>query len=153
MNWEAIGAIGEILGAAAVVATLFYLATQVRQSTKVARADMTKDLFLASRSALMDLSGNPELARIWAEIRQFDDRDFSQRYTFYQSFFRLYELQFILSRQDLLDEQIARSYELIIRMWARTASFDSYWEIAQHEFNDDFASYVNEQRHLQPIDA
>jgi len=107
---------------------------------------MTKDLFLASRSAVMDLSGNPELARIFADIRGFDDSDFSRKYTFYQSFFRLYELQFILARQGLLDEHIARSYELIIRMWARTASFESYWEIAQHEFNDDFSSYVNKQR-------
>ena len=38
MNWEAIGAIGEILGAAAVVVSLIYLATQVRQNTKVARS-------------------------------------------------------------------------------------------------------------------
>ena len=32
MNWEAIGAIGEILGAAVVVATLFYLAKQTKLS-------------------------------------------------------------------------------------------------------------------------
>ena len=34
MNWEAIGAIGEVLGAAVVVATLFYLSVQLRQNTK-----------------------------------------------------------------------------------------------------------------------
>ena len=33
MNWEAIGAIGEILGALAVLVTLLYLAIQVRQNT------------------------------------------------------------------------------------------------------------------------
>ena len=37
MNWEAIGAIGELLGAATVVATLFYLARQVGHATSVAR--------------------------------------------------------------------------------------------------------------------
>ena len=31
MNWDAIGAIGEIIGAIAVVSTLFYLAVQIRQ--------------------------------------------------------------------------------------------------------------------------
>ena len=30
MNWEALGSIGEIIGAAAVLATLFYLAAQIR---------------------------------------------------------------------------------------------------------------------------
>jgi hypothetical protein len=40
MRWDAVGAIGEILGALAVVATLFYLARQIRHNTIVARADM-----------------------------------------------------------------------------------------------------------------
>ena len=34
MNWEAIGAIGEVIGAAAVVITLVYLAIQIRQSNQ-----------------------------------------------------------------------------------------------------------------------
>ena len=34
MNWEAIGAIGEVLGAAFVFASLVYLATQIRQSRR-----------------------------------------------------------------------------------------------------------------------
>ena len=34
MNWDAIGAVGEILGAGAVVATLLYLSVQIRQNSK-----------------------------------------------------------------------------------------------------------------------
>ncbi len=34
MNWEAIGAIGEVLGAIAVLVTLLYLAVQIRQNTQ-----------------------------------------------------------------------------------------------------------------------
>jgi hypothetical protein len=32
MNWDAIGAIAELLGAIGVIASLIYLATQIRQS-------------------------------------------------------------------------------------------------------------------------
>jgi hypothetical protein len=39
MNWEAVGAIGEVAGAIGVIATLLYLATQIRQATRLARAD------------------------------------------------------------------------------------------------------------------
>lgn len=39
MNWDAIGAIGEIVGAAAVVVTLGYLARQIRQSMAAAKTD------------------------------------------------------------------------------------------------------------------
>ena len=38
MNWEAIGAVGEILGAAAVVVTLAYLIVQMRQNTLATKA-------------------------------------------------------------------------------------------------------------------
>ena len=38
MNWEAIGAIGEILGAVAVLVTLVYLTTQIKQNTRTTRA-------------------------------------------------------------------------------------------------------------------
>jgi hypothetical protein len=44
MNWDAIGAIGEILGAIAVFASLIYLAIQIRNSTKQFRAQMEDDL-------------------------------------------------------------------------------------------------------------
>ena len=38
VNWEAVSAIGEIVGAIAVVVTLAYLAVQIRQNTQVARS-------------------------------------------------------------------------------------------------------------------
>ena len=146
MNWDAIGAVGEIVGAIAVVATLFYLARQIQQSTRMSRAEMTKDLYLASRSAILDLTSNDKLAEIWAQIREFDDADIARRYTFYQSFFRLYELQFNLSNQGLLDDSIARSYMLVIRMFTGTKHFDEYWLVARNEFHHDFVKYVDEQR-------
>ena len=40
MNWDAVGAIGEIVGALAVVATLGYLASQIRQTRKATLAEI-----------------------------------------------------------------------------------------------------------------
>jgi len=42
VNWEAVGTIAEIVGAAGVIASLLYLAAQIRQSTKVARAEFNE---------------------------------------------------------------------------------------------------------------
>ncbi|MGH0032974.1 MAG: hypothetical protein ACQGVC_24545 [Myxococcota bacterium] len=39
MNWEAIGAIGEVVGAAGVIVTLGFLAFQLRQNTRALRAE------------------------------------------------------------------------------------------------------------------
>jgi hypothetical protein len=35
MNWDGIGAVGEVIGALAVLITLIYLATQIRQSNRI----------------------------------------------------------------------------------------------------------------------
>jgi hypothetical protein len=146
VNWDAIGAIGEVVGGIAVVATLFYLAVQIRQNTQMSRASMTKDLMLASRAAIMDNASNDRLAGIWAEIRDdFDDPDAARRYSFYQSYFRLYELQFNLSKQGLMDETISTSYELVVRMFTQTKHFDQYWSVARSQFHEDFAAYVDFQ--------
>jgi len=153
MNWDAISAIAELLGAVGVIASLIYLAIQIRQNTSVARAETTKDLYLASREAIMAIASNDHLAKIWTEIRNFENEDEARRYAFYQSFFRLYELQFNLAKQGLLDDSIAGSYELIIRMFAGTPYFPAYWERAHGEFNDEFATYVDDQFALVTAEA
>ena len=38
MNWDAVGATGEILGSLAVIGSIFYLAIQVRHAAGVAKA-------------------------------------------------------------------------------------------------------------------
>jgi hypothetical protein len=44
LNWEAIGALGEIFGAIAVLATVAYLAIQVRRSNDLARFSSSRDI-------------------------------------------------------------------------------------------------------------
>lgn len=50
MNWNAIGAIGELLGAAGVIITLVYVAIQLRENAKATRVD-TADRVLRSVTA------------------------------------------------------------------------------------------------------
>jgi hypothetical protein len=44
MNWEALGASAELLGAIGVIVTLLYLAAQIRQSLKDTRAEALQQL-------------------------------------------------------------------------------------------------------------
>jgi hypothetical protein len=44
MDWNAAGAVGEILGAVAVFLTLLYLAAQIRQANKMARFETTREI-------------------------------------------------------------------------------------------------------------
>lgn len=44
LNWEAIGAIGEAIGAVVVIASVVYLALELRQSNDIARFNTTQQL-------------------------------------------------------------------------------------------------------------
>ena len=145
MKKSTISLIVEIIGATGVIASLIYLSIQIKQSNKVAKAEITKDLYLASRQVIMEFASNDNLGKIWTEMRNFESEDLARRYAFYQSFFRFYELQHILNKQGLLEENMAISYDLIIRMFSGTKWFPDYWKAAQKEFNPDFRNYVEEQ--------
>ena len=70
MNWNAMGAVGEILGAIAVIATLVYLARQVSQSVGVARASQNRTL-LESYEDYNDLVfTHPTVAELLAGLEQ-----------------------------------------------------------------------------------
>ena len=52
MNWEAIGAVGEIVGAIAVVVTLVYLAAQIRQNSRAMKGASTHGITETIQSEL-----------------------------------------------------------------------------------------------------
>ena len=73
MNWEAIGAIGEIVGAIAVVATLGYLAVQIRQSTRVARAEISQRMSEQVQDIDVAILSNPDAAELLDRVGKHTD--------------------------------------------------------------------------------
>ncbi|MCP4005506.1 MAG: hypothetical protein GY725_15040, partial [bacterium] len=72
MNWDAIGAVGEMIGATAVVATLWILLLQMRQNTRALHENSRGARRTAADQNFRDLSRfrdmmvrDPELASIW----------------------------------------------------------------------------------------
>jgi hypothetical protein len=63
MNWDAIGAISEIIGAIAVVVTLSYLAVQVRMSRITAAAESTYSNVEAYSRWRIAILQNSDIAR------------------------------------------------------------------------------------------
>jgi hypothetical protein len=65
MDWNAIGAIAELVGAVAVVATLAYLATQVRQSNLSARVASRQEMARQYADFADGLIHSPDTNRIY----------------------------------------------------------------------------------------
>ena len=61
MSWEAVGAVGEILGAVAVLATLIYLARQIKQSNRVSKFETSRDVMAGFDQTTRILAVDKEL--------------------------------------------------------------------------------------------
>jgi hypothetical protein len=69
MDWEAIGAIGEILGAIGVFLSLIYLAVQIRDGTRQSRAAMVRAI-AGDFAQTLDLCANAEFATILVKLSE-----------------------------------------------------------------------------------
>ena len=109
MTLEDLGNIGEFLGAIGVIASLVYLAVQIRQNTRSVRSatyqSSTRDIVHLSDQ----LSQDPELTRIWFEgLHGFDSMPKADRRRFaayMTGAFRRYESMLYQTQQGLLEQE------------------------------------------------
>lgn len=94
MNWEAIGAVGEIVGALGVIITLAYLSTQMRQNTKSINSNNANSVMNGFNQLNVALFADPEAARICSEgfagIDQFSDNEKHRFCHLMNAFFNIY---------------------------------------------------------------
>ena len=70
MNWEALGAVGEILGSIAVLFTLVYLSFQVKHARSEFRNSIAQQRFDTHRSLTMEAVHNDDLAGIMNALEE-----------------------------------------------------------------------------------
>lgn len=146
MNWEAIGAIGEVGGAIAVVATLVYLAVQIRQNTGQLQADAIIAANDAEDRLLRDLQ-NPEL--LGDILRASEDwshataKEQARAHLVYSAFMRHTETCFNLWRRGALDEGTYRARENFTLSFLVTPGIRTWWEIGKHSFGPDFLARID----------
>ena len=114
MNWDAVGAIAEAVGAFGVIATLLYLATQIRQATRVAKADF----FFRSIDGWIDfnlrVADNDALSELfWKTLESPDslsDEEERRSRHLLSGIFRLGERLYYARQDDLIGEEIFKSH-------------------------------------------
>jgi hypothetical protein len=100
MDWDAIGAMGEVLGAFAVVVTLLYLARETRKNAQAIDATSTREAANQLSEWHREAARDPELKRIVMRSISLDTAEYSPEewWEFRAvaiSLFMLYQSQFI----------------------------------------------------------
>jgi len=69
MHWDALGAIAELLGALGVIASLFYVASQIRRNSSALEASTNQAVADSTQQRLLAPAQNPTLAAALANSR------------------------------------------------------------------------------------
>ena len=150
MTLEDLGNIGEFVGAIGVVASLVYLAVQIRQNTRTLRAATYESLAQATATSNALLISDPEVARVveaglGKEPLPLEDR---ARFTAYlRMTFRRYDSIFLHHCQSTLPPEAWGAYWNSFRRILRSPNVRDYWERGQEDDTPEFRSLVSHEIH------
>lgn len=146
MNWDAIGAIGEIIGASAVVVSLVYLALQIRSQSTQAKLSSLREMSreLRGTTAMFADRGISEIfVRANEDYNSLSDAESVQLIVLTTNIFRAWENAFLESRVGNLDESV---WQALSREYAQTIgipAFQHIWGLRKQNYDSGFQKYVD----------
>jgi hypothetical protein len=153
MNWEAAGAIAEIIGTFGVVISLIYLGQQIRGQTVEARLASGVEMANQMSQVYSDMSSNRDVAELWLNgLRDFNSLDDPQKVQFsalLSRFMRMMEAMFNQHRQGRFDDLVWTGLDEALKDICRYPGLKSWWSIRDHWFSTEFSAYVWVQLNLQ----
>jgi hypothetical protein len=152
VNLETINAIAQLLAAFGVIASLFYLAAQVRQNTRSMRA-VVVDALAHSMVDLLAAQG-PELTRAFANVTEnWDEATEEERLRalpFIFATFKLFENAWFQQRQGTLGGEEWQGWDAYIRTYYHRPGIKTWWRMRQPAFALGFCDYLEK---TEPIAA
>ncbi len=106
MNWDAVGAVGEILGAAAVFLTLLYLAIQIKQTNSVSRFNTTREIMGQFDDINRLYATDSTIRRVLLKKDELSAEESEQLYTFTLMYCNAWATAQIAFDQDQIDEAL-----------------------------------------------
>jgi len=149
MTLEQYAAIAEIIGVILVIASLVYVAQQLRQNTEMARIAGSEQWVQRDFDLTGPILENRELAEVWAKgDRQFDtlDEPDKWRMLFFERraivwWHHVYQLR----QQGLYREADWQGLKGIIRTVGRRQSVRESWSVFKDSFEKPFGDFLEEQ--------
>ncbi len=150
MNWDAIGAIGELLSAAAVVVTLVYLAAQIRQNNVAMRVAAKQEITRQFSDYTDLLLQNPDLHEINIRGQAGEDLQGLERGRFFillqKATWYFASMHFQHEVQSLSEEEWRQSRELI-RRYCDYPGYRTWWIENRRNYAPSFVSFIESHWH------
>ncbi|MGD8416681.1 MAG: hypothetical protein PVH91_06455 [Pseudomonadales bacterium] len=157
MSWEAIGAIGEALGAVGVILTLAYLAVQIRQNTRSQQTESYGRALDRVTTLQGRLSENAELADILLRgAVDHESLSANERVRFAWMFYEMFSaFEFIYhqSQSDAMPRDVWQRWADTLCWWMSYPGVRAWWSARPAPFTPDFSEFVDQQAAERPTDT
>ena len=149
VNWEAIGAIGQVVGAIAVVISLIYSAKEVRRNTGATHLAAMRSMHDAYNHWIQLLAQCPDLNDVYNRgIHDFESLEGNDRKRFFvlmNGEFRNFEEIYYLKAKGHLEEDVWRGWEAPMRDVHGYPGVQVWWRLRSHWFSERFVKFIDQQ--------
>ena len=144
MSIQDLGSIGELLAAVATIATLGYLAYQIRLNTMHSRAFTQRDILKDITGHFSDITKVPSLVR--RGLTNFSTLSDDEKVEF--SGFMLpkaaqFEATLRMHRTGLVDDDLFVAHRAWILSWLTTTGGKQWWSLIRESFSADVRTYID----------
>ena len=154
MNWDAIGAVGEILGAMAVIASLIFVGVQIRSNTRATQTAATHNISNTFLTLFKSFSDDPEMGRLWIQqTRDISDLTASdvQRLMFISAMaLKALEDAFHQYQMGQMTDDMWAGWQVQIITICSYPGVRHYWEHRKNFYSPSFQAFVDNP---PPIDT
>jgi len=146
MNWDAIGAAGEVVGAIAVVVSLMYLAVQIRAQNRESRLASIHEILNAFRnvqSAIADIESCDLVVKASEDFSSLSDSERLRTMMIIMPNLRVWEEAYHQYRGGRLDEELWNAFVAQFRDIFAVSFVQEIWTLRKHVFTESFRQYVD----------
>ncbi len=153
MNWDAIGALGEAIGGAAIIITLIYIAVQIRQNAQFTRASAQQLLSNQINVYHERIVENPERLRVFRSAMVSWDGlssdDQAVAHLLIGQLVNHFEQAYYLHNTNLVPTPMFETYRGIVLSIIQTPGGAEFWEAVKPLANAEIREYLDAQLALK----
>ncbi|MEM7220970.1 MAG: hypothetical protein AAF515_21600 [Pseudomonadota bacterium] len=147
MNWDAIGAVGEVLGAIGVLVTLIYLAFQIRLNSKLLKSSVDQNNAENSRnqfSLFQDSYTRKAVLKAFHTDEELTLEEATAAEAFFMGSMTSFQSQYFNFSSGAMSEQEWDVTKALIAQYFTTSWPRAWWEFAVLGFDPKFVVIVNQ---------
>ena len=150
MNWVALGAIGEILGAAGVIVSLLYLAGQVRNNSRQLRHAAAQAVLDKLNGLIGQLAFTAGAGDVWTRGLSGldalkDDEELVRFSSMLLQAFWAYEEVLHYHKAGVIEEWAWIHAKAPVEHFMRTPGFQQWWQLRRDWFGEEFQAFVSDR--------